>query len=320
MNTSKDVPMAHHSGIAVEQHGRVLVARIDGGPRGEFDRKIASDLDALVTQATEDDSCSAVVLTSTHPSRFIAHADINWLRELGAANPPVGARAAGAVLRAAGAGRRAPGLRRVVERSPLNDAAEYLALHDTLLRMNASGAVFVAAINGSALGLGSELAVACDYRIMASGEHLIGQPEILLGFPPGAGGTQRLSRLIGNRHAVPLMLEGGALSPEAAAQIGYIDEVVEPDVLMERAIEYAERLARRVKRAVEAVKRSAYIGGSMTLEHGLHLERAEFLSCIGQPGAQEAMGAYIAQSDASGDLPAYDNHTYLRMREGGSLQ
>src|SRR5436189_709800 len=72
--------------------------------------------------------------------------------------------------------------------------------------MNRCGAVFIAALNGSALGIGSELALACDYRLMADGDHVIGQPEILLGFPPGGGGTQRLVRLsMAEAASVPLV-------------------------------------------------------------------------------------------------------------------
>jgi enoyl-CoA hydratase/carnithine racemase len=154
---------------------------------------------------------------------------------------------------------------------------------------------------------------------MADGDHVIGQPEILLGFPPGGGGTQRLSRLVGTHRAMTMMLEGAGLDPQSAAEIGYIDEVVDPDSLIECAVAHADRLARRVKGAVAAVKRSAYLGGSQTLEHGLHLERAEFLSSIGQPGAQQAMAAYIEQTDVLDDLPAYDEATFARMRAGGGL-
>jgi enoyl-CoA hydratase/carnithine racemase len=313
-------PDQHRTGIDVEERGRVLLARIQGGPRGEFTRQIADDLARLVTRATNDDGVGAVVLTGTHPTRFVAHAEVNWLKELGAASPPVGRRAASTVLHAAGTGRRIPAARRVIGRTPLADAVGYLDFHDTMIQMNTSGAVFVAALNGSALGAGSELALACDYRIMAAGEFVIGQPEILLGFPPGGGGTQRLSRLVGTRRALTMMLDGAGIDPASAAEAGYIDEVVDPDDLIDRAVAHADRIARRVKRAVAAVKRSAYIGGSLSLEKGLHLERAEFLSSIGKAGAQEAMAAYIEQTAATGDLPAYDQATFERMRDGGGLQ
>lgn len=312
--------VVQRNGIDVQQQGRVLLAQIDGGPRAEFSREIAADLAQLVSRATDDDSVGAVVLTGTHPTRFIGHAEVDWLKEMGAASPPVGPRAASLALRTAGASRHSAAIRKALERTSLADAVGYLDFHDTLLQMNTSGSVFIAALNGSALGAGSEVALACDYRIMAAGDHVIGQPEILLGFPPGAGGTQRLSRLVGTHRALGLMLEGGGVDPVSAAEIGYVDEVVEADAVVERAVEHAERLARRVKHAVAAVKRSAYIGGSQSLENGLHLERVEFLSSIGQPGAQEAMAAYIEQAAKLGDLPAYDPETFARLRDGGNLQ
>ena len=163
--------------------------------------------------------------------------------------------------------------------------------------MNRCGAVFIAALNGSALGIGSELALACDYRLMADGDHVIGQPEILLGFPPGGGGTQRLVRLVGTHQGLKRMLDGGGLSPEDAAEIGYVDEVVPADELIDRAVALGDHLAQRLKLTVAAVKRSAYIGGSLGLEDGLHLENAEFLSTLASPGAQEAMLAYMKRTE-----------------------
>ena len=135
---------------------------------------------------------------------------------------------------------------------------------------------------------------------MAAGDNVIGQPEILLGFPPGGGGTQRLTRLVGTHQGLKLMLDGGGLDPQAAAQIGYVDEVVAPDELLDHALALADRLGQRLKPAVAAVKRAAYIGGSRGLEEGLHVESAEFLSTLASPGAQAAMLAYMARTAETG--------------------
>jgi enoyl-CoA hydratase len=307
----------HRLGIEVEQRGRVLLARLHGGPRGEFGREIAADLAALVTRAETDEGVGAVVITGTHPERFVAHAELSWLQEGGAASPTVGPRGSSAVVHAASVGRRVPGVRRALDRTPLSGAMELVGVHETFLRMNRCGAVFIAALNGSALGIGSELALACDYRLMAAGDNVIGQPEILLGFPPGGGGTQRLTRLVGTHQGLKLMLDGGGLDPETAVQIGYVDEVVAPDELLDHAVALADRLAQRLKFTVAAVKRAAYIGGSRSLEEGLHLERAEFLSTLASPGAQAAMLAYIARTEEMGDLPLYDPQTYEQTLEAG---
>src|SRR5687767_2469255 len=251
----------HRLGIEVEQRGRVLLAQLHGGPRGEFGPEIAADLAAIVTRAETDEGVGAVVITGTHPERFVAHANLRWLQEGGAASPTVGPRAASAVVHTARATRAIGRVRKLADQTPLGGAMELLDVHETFLRMNRSGAVFIAALNGSALGIGSELALACDYRLMADGDFVIGQPEILLGFPPGGGGTQRLARLVGSHQALKLMLDGGGLDAAAAAQIGYVDEVVPPDELLDRALALADRLGQRLKPAVAAVKRAAYIGG-----------------------------------------------------------
>src|SRR3954467_12554757 len=309
----------HRLGIEVEQQGRVLIARLHGGPRGEFGPEIAADLAALVTRAETDDGVGAVVITGTHPERFVAPAHLRWLREGGAASRSVGPRAAAAVVHAARATRAVAGVRKLADRTPLSGAMELLDVHETFLRMNRCGAVFIAALNGSALGVGSELALACDYRLMADGDHVIGQPEILLGFPPGGGGTQRLVRLVGVHQGLKRMLDGGGLAPDDAAQIGYVDEVVPPDELIDRAVALADGLAQRLKFTVAAVKRAAYIGGSLGLEEGLHVRNAESASPLASPGAQEAMLAYMRRTEETGDLPLYDPPTYEQTLEAGSF-
>jgi enoyl-CoA hydratase/carnithine racemase len=307
-------------GLDVEQRGRVLVARLLGGPRGEFGPEIHADLRKLVERAETDEGVGAVVITGAHPERFVAHANLRWLQEGGAASPTVGPRAAAGVINTARATRAVSGVRKLADKTPLGGAMELLDVHETFLRMNRCGAVFIAALNGSALGIGSELALACDYRLMADGDFVIGQPEILLGFPPGGGGTQRLTRLVGTHRGLVRMLDGGGLDPHAAAEIGYVDDVVPADELIDRAVTLGAHLARRLKFTVAAVKRAAYLGSSVSLEDGLHLENAEFLSTLASPGAQAAMLAYMARTDEIGDLPLYDRSTYERTLDAGRFE
>jgi enoyl-CoA hydratase len=152
---------------------------------------------------------------------------------------------------------------------------------------------------------------------MADGPFLIGQPEVLLGFPPGGGGTQRLARLLGSAKALRLCLDGGPLGPREAHEIGLVDEVVPAGDLVERALVVAGRLARRPKAAIAAVKRAVYLGGSEPLAAGLRRERAEFLATITSPGAKRAMAAYVERLKSTSDLPAYDRDALERALEHG---
>ena len=125
------------------------------------------------------------------------------------------------------------------------------ACTQTFLRMNRSGVIFVAALNGSALGLGAEFAWACDLRVMADGDFFIGQPEVLLGIIPGGGGTQRLTRLIGTHRSLVAILEGKPFTPAEALANGAVDEVVPQD----EVIDAGDRARRTLRLAVQGVGR-----------------------------------------------------------------
>ena len=200
-------------------------------------------------------------------------------------------------------------------KSPAAGMVELNAFHATLNRLGASGAVWIAAINGAAMGGGCELSLACDLRLISAGG-VMGQPEILLGFPPGGGGTQRLSRLIGRARALEIILEGRPVEAEEALEIGMVHRVVEPEDLLAAAVETAERMARRPKAAVGAVKRAVLEGGSMPLEAGLRLEQAEFMATLGSDPARRAMTAYVEHIERTGELPAYDEEMRERLLDG----
>jgi enoyl-CoA hydratase len=271
--------------VNVEQRGRVLLATLDNPPHALMDTAMVDGLEALAERVARDGSVDGVVLTGAHPDRFVAHYDVGELLAGAQAGPHV-----------------APG----VARTPAAGLVALERFGDILLSLERSAAVWVAALNGSAMGGGSELALACDVRLMADGDHGIGQPEVLLSFPPGGGGTQRLTRMIGTARALRVVLDGGPLSPRAAADLGIVDRVVDADELVDAAIAEAARLGSRTRTAVRACKRAVYEGGSLPLPDGLRLERAEFLSALGSPEAVEAMRAYLAALERSGELPLYD--------------
>jgi len=303
----------------IDDRGAVLIVRVDGGPHALFGSEIAEQLDELVERVDHDPSVHAVVFTGAHPDRFISHADVRWLQEGGAATPSVGQRGASAIVRAAEIADQARVLDPVINRTPLRGAVQLDRLHETFLRMNRSGVIFVAALNGSALGLGAEFAWACDLRVMADGEFFIGHPEVLLGINPGGGGTQRLTRLIGTHRSMVAILEGKPFTSAEALANGAVDEIVPQEKVVARAIELAEYFGSRPKGAVAAIKRSVYFGGSMSLSEGLHVERTEFLIADQSKEAQDLMIEYLATTDATGELPLYDPHMYARALESGRV-
>jgi enoyl-CoA hydratase len=305
------------SEVRIEERGRVLVATLANPPHGLMDGGIVEGLEDLVTRAESDAGVGAVVLTGAHPERFLAHYDVGELLAGASAGPSMGRRAALASLRTVGLLRRVRPVRNALTGTPAAGLLELERFHEILLRMNRCGAVYVAALNGSAMGGGCEVALACDVRLMADGDHLIGQPEVLFGFPPGGGGTQRLARLLGSGRALRLVLDGGPLTPEEAAQIGLVDEVVPADELLERAVALGERLGSRVKAAIAACKRAVYEGAARPLADGLRMERAEFLAALGTSEAKEAMAAYVAGLERTGELPGYDRAAMERTLESG---
>jgi enoyl-CoA hydratase len=303
--------------VRVEQRGRVLVATLDNPPHGLLDAGSLDGLEELVARAGSDPGVGAAVLTGSHPERFVAHYDVGDILEGTRGSPAVGRRAASASLRAVGALRRVPPVEDALSRTQVAGLVTLERFHEILLGMNRCDAVFVAALNGSAMGGGCELALSCDVRLMADGDFGIGQPEILFAFPPGGGGTQRLARLLGSARALRLVLDGGPLSPAEAAEVGVVDEVVPAGEVLDRAVAVAERLGARPKHAIGACKRAVYEGGSLPLPEGLRLERAEFLAAAGTAEAEEAMAAYVRGLDETGELPGYDPGVMERALDSG---
>jgi enoyl-CoA hydratase/carnithine racemase len=273
----------------------------------------------LLIGPTKIPNIHAVVFTGAHPDRFLSHADVAWLQEGGVGFPPINTRVAGIVSRMARLINKLPIVRSLAGMTRLKTLLQLDDLHATFLKMNASGTIFVAALNGSALAIGAEFAWACDLRIMAEGDFVIGLSEVLLALTPGGGGSQRLTRLIGTRQSLAAILEGKPFTPAEALALGAVDEVVSQDKVVVRAIERAEYLSRRSKQSLGAIKRSVYFGSSMSLSDGLQLEHAEFLVIDQSTEAQQLMLEYIAATEATGELPLLDRKTYDRALSAGHV-
>ncbi|CAM2975948.1 enoyl-CoA hydratase/isomerase family protein [Skermania piniformis] len=293
--------------LEVTIDGTVAVVRMDGGPLGMLDRPLVADLAGLVDVADRDPAVRAVVLTGARPDRFAGHADVRWMREGSDNSPPVGRRGAVAALRFVGAAARSVRFRAAASRTVLAGVLELDRFHDTFVRMNSSSVIYLAAINGAALGGGAELAWACDIRLIADhADACLGQPEVLMGFHPGGGGTQRLTHLVGPQRALRMILDGAPIDAARALEIGAVDAVVDPADLVGEAIGWARRLAARPAAAVGAIKRAVYFAASRPLSEGLLAERSEFLQVLATPQTREIMHAYIRDYEAAGRLLLHD--------------
>lgn len=150
----------------------------------------------------------------------------------------------------------------------------------------------VAAVTGYALGGGCELALCADIRIAASNAKL-GQPEILLGLIPGAGGTQRLTRLVGPSRAKDLIFTGRMVKAEEALAIGLVDKVVPAEQVYAEAHAWAERLARGPAYALRAAKEAVDGGLETDLETGLTIERALFAGLFATADRETGMRSFV---------------------------
>jgi enoyl-CoA hydratase/carnithine racemase len=296
--------------------GRVLVVRISNPPHNFMNREMVRELDELVRSAEGDRDVGAVVITGKPERLYVTHYDVAEIlagvKGVGVAPPPA---LAGGLLRVAGAIKRVPGLRDAAGRTPVRGLLELHLIHDVFLRMNRSDKVFIAAINGPATGGGCELSLACDLRYAADAEIPIGLPEMTIGFNPGAGGTQRLTRLLGTGRALEMMLEGRTLEPREALEVGLVNRVVPANRLIEEAVATAERLARRPAAAVRGLKRSVYEGAAGTLESGLAAERKWFMSEAGLEQSLAAMEAYVREVE-EGVTPWTDPEARRRWQDG----
>lgn len=150
----------------------------------------------------------------------------------------------------------------------------------------------IAAITGYALGGGLELAMCCDFRVMGDNAK-VGQPEIALGIIPGAGGTQRLPRLVGPARAKDLVFSGRFVEATEALAIGLVDKVCAPDDVLSEALIWAGALAKGPRIALQAAKAAIDAGVEVDLETGLEIERAHFAALFATEDQRIGMETFL---------------------------
>jgi enoyl-CoA hydratase len=150
----------------------------------------------------------------------------------------------------------------------------------------------IAMIDGFCLGGGLEIAMACDLRI-ASDRSKLGQPEINIGIIPGAGGTQRLTRLIGEGRAMEMILTGRMITAQEACDYGILNFIFPADELKNKTIEIANTITQKSSYAIERAKKSIKAVSEMNLKDGLKFEREMFVECANSEDGKEGITAFI---------------------------
>jgi len=251
------------------REGATLVVTMTNAPRNFLNAAMVRELTSLATDVERDESARALVLTGGVDGIFITHYDVGELADTAD------------VLR-----EHAP--------APPDAAAppRLHGMHQLLLKLQSLPQPVIAAINGVAMGGGCELALACDFRLMAQG-FSIGLPEARVGILPGAGGTQRMTRLLGVAKALELMLLGDVVDAAEAQRIGLVHRAVPPERLLDEALALADQLAQRPPLSVALIKQCVLQGSELPLLDALRFEQDAFWQTMRSEDAARLMRQYL---------------------------
>jgi enoyl-CoA hydratase/carnithine racemase len=245
--------------VRVEVEDGVATIRVDRPKMNALDAQVQEEIRAAATECTAREDVKAVVLWGGERV-FAAGADIKEMADMSYTDM---VRRSGALQSSFSAVARIP--------KPV-----------------------VAAVNGYALGGGCELALCADVRIAADNA-VLGQPEILLGIIPGAGGTQRLSRLVGPSKAKDLIFTGRFVKAEEALTIGLVDRVVPADQVYAEAVAWAKQFSGAASYALRAAKESVDRGLEVDLETGLEIERQQFAALFATEDRAIGMRSFVEE-------------------------
>jgi enoyl-CoA hydratase len=264
--------------------GACAIVRLFNPKQGLMDEAMESEL-LQVLDLLHDGVCwpagRVVILTGRDPGVFVRHYDVAVLHQRAQAMAARG---------------KAFSIERPVPQG---------GVHRCIDRIEASSLIFIAAINGVAMGGGFELALACDLRVVQDGPYELGLPELNLGLLPGAGGTQALARLLGVSATLQLLLTARVLSPRELAELRLAGACVADALAQARA--WAAQLQAVPARACAHIKRLVRSAGAWELEQGRAAERTLFCDCMVDPAALPLM-ADVAQGQRTIAQPPRVEH------------
>lgn len=242
-----------------DEHG---VARIElsNPPANAYSVEMMRDLDDAILEARFDDHAHVLLLTGAGEKFFCAGADIAMLGRITTAYK----------------------------------YAFCLHANETMLRLEHTPKLVIAALSGHCVGGGMEIAMSADLRIAARGTGKMGLPEVALGVLPGTGGTQRLARLVGKSKAIELMAKGELFDFDAGKALGVVNEVLDAAGFEEAALAYARSFCppNKASMSVGLLKRAVVTGAEVPLEQGLALERELQQRLFESADAREGIAAY----------------------------
>ena len=236
---------------------------LENPPANSYNQAFMEELGDAIVATADDKSAKVVVLRSSSPKFFSAGADVKTF----------------------------------ARQEPEESGAMIEVAHQVLGRIASIPKVFIALIQGHALGGGLEMALACDLRFGARGSYKLGVPEVTLGLLPGNGGTQRLPRLIGRSRALDLMITGRTLSPGQAHALGLLDRLFPTAQAEAMTLDYARGLARGAVEAIGAIKQAVHGGIELPLEDGLALERELISRLFRSRDAREGVTAFVEKRE-----------------------
>jgi len=245
----------------------IAIMELNNPPANSYNHKVMLALDAAIMQARFDEGVHVLLITGRGEKFFSGGADISMLQ---------------------------------------SGSSNYLynfALHgnETLMRLENTPKLVIAAINGHAMGGGCEISLACDLRVAKAGKAKIGLPEINLGVLPGMGGTQRLPRVVGSAKAMELVTSGRAIGVDEALAIGLVNTIFAEDNFWETVMDYARSFVppKKASLSVGLIKRAIKSGVEMSLPDGLAFEREALQRGFDSKDAQEGLKAFLEKRAAN---------------------
>ena len=244
----------------------IAVLELTDPPANTYTYEMMRDLDDAILEARLDEDIHVIVIRGAGDKFFCAGANIKMLQ------------------------------------SATPQFRYFFSLHgnETLMRLENTHKLTIAAVNGHAVGGGLEVALACDIRVAKKGSGMLGLPEINLGLLPGMGGTQRLPRVIGKGAAMEMLTTGKTISVEEAHRIGLVNQVFDEENFFDKVIEYARQFVPPAKaaKAVGLIKRSVQTGLELPLTEALALERELLQQLFQSEDAEEGLKAYAQKRQA----------------------